>query len=99
MISRKERLIAKINLLLNENVEKAKAVIKEADELFFELMKPTDFNVSSSKNVFEEREESFERLCLSMEKYGAVTTPKSYTIYEFYKRIEVIKENVRSYKQ
>ena len=99
IISKKEKLIAEINILLGENVEFSKSVIKSANELFFELMKPTNFNLKSAKNVFEEREETFEKLCLSMEKYGAVTSPKKYTVYEFYKRIEVIQENVRINKR
>lgn len=96
IISKKEKLIAEINILLGENVEHAKRVIKSANELFFELLKPTNFNEKSPSNIFDEREATFEKLCLSMEKYGAVTSPKNYTVYEFYKRIEVIQENVKS---
>lgn len=99
IISKKEKLIAEINILLGENVEYSKTVIKSANELFFSLMKPSDYNDKSPQNIFDERDSTFEKLCLAMEKYGAVTSPKQYTTYEFYKRIEVIQENVRSNKR
>ncbi len=99
IISKKEKLIAEINIVLGENVDYSKSVIKSATELFFSLLKPTNFNEKSPDNVFDERDETFERLCLAMEKYGAVTSPKQNTTYEFYKRIEVIQENVRINKR
>lgn len=81
--------------MLGENVKHSESVIKSANDLFFELLKPTNFNKRDSRNIFDERDETFEKLCLSMEKYGTVDNPKKYTVYEFYKRIELIKENVR----
>lgn len=96
VIAQKEKILADINILLGENVSGSELVIKEAEKLFYDFLKPTDFNPKSVKNIFADRDNSFEKVCVALEKYGTVSNPKELTVYEFYKRIEIVQENVRT---
>lgn len=84
----KERLLAKVNILLGENVRYNQEVVDRVEEFLGEYQKPLNINPSKPDNLVEQRDASFEKLCLLLSSKG-VQEPEKLTAYQFYKRIEI----------
>lgn len=87
----KIKLLCEIESFLdpeNENVQKA---LERAERYIYENTLPDIFNPTDRLGVEVSREGTFEGVCMSLSQKG-VPNPEQLTVYQFYKRVEIIYE-------
>lgn len=85
----KVKLLSDIELYINPQNETATTAFERASRYLYDLSLPDIINPNNPQAVSFVRDGTFESICMSLEGRG-VHSPDNLTVYQFYKRIEIL---------
>lgn len=87
----KIKLLNEIEVYKNPDNKQAQQAMESAERYLYNVSLPDIYNPKDPNAVTNTREGTFEGVCMSLSQKG-VHNPEDLTVYQFYKRVEIIYE-------